>query len=151
MGVSAGVGVGVGVGVDEMKSGIEVDHSQVNPFTEGGRAGQVVRYKDVAFRCMPYAPGLDYVLNNLTSFLSDRLVYPTRLIRLLGKNSSNYGKVVIYQASMSTSSDDMRQVLSDDLVVDAVNFKDLSAHILSSMIAGVGEVNSYCTWIIKTQ
>jgi len=59
--------------------------------------GQIQLYKDVFYRFMPYAPGLDFAVNSFQQFLSPHSIPPSRLLRLSGKSTDNYGQCTYYQ------------------------------------------------------
>ena len=60
-------------------------------------SGKVQLYNGVYYRFMPFAPGLDFAVNSFLQFLSPHSAPPTRLLRLPGKSSDNYGLCSYYQ------------------------------------------------------
>ena len=108
----------------------------------------IMRYQEIAFQDMPHTPGLDLALNSFMSFFTEKIPHPTRLIRLADKNSDNSGKVIFYQASTAFSTRNLQEAKANQnqnqnqnqQLIDAVDYKDLSASILCSLITGSGEL-----------
>jgi len=100
----------------------------------------VMAFKNIAFKYMPHAPGIDFALCHLIAPLEEGIVHPTRLIRLIGKNSNNYGKVAYYQASTGFSESNLSEVLSNPTLIDAVNYKELSANIICSLLTACSDL-----------
>ena len=108
----------------------------------------IMRYQEIAFQDMPHTPGLDLALNSFMSFFTEKIPHPTRLIRLADKNSDNSGKVIFYQASTAFSTRNLQEAKANQKqnqnqnqqLIDAVDYKDLSASILCSLITGSGEL-----------
>lgn len=59
--------------------------------------GSVQLYQDVYYKFMPYAPGVDFAVNSFLQFLCPVSIAPSRLLRLSGKSSDNYGQCTYYQ------------------------------------------------------
>jgi len=102
----------------------------------------IMRYQEIALQDMPHTPGLDLALNSFMSFFTEKIPHPTRLIRLADKNSDNSGKVIFYQASTAFSTRNLQEAKANQnqQLIDAVDYKDLSASILCSLITGSGEL-----------
>lgn len=54
-------------------------------------------HNGVYYRYMPYAPGLDFAVNSFQQFLSPHSISPSRLLKLSGMSSDNYGQCTYYQ------------------------------------------------------
>ena len=59
--------------------------------------GTVQLYQGVYYKFMPFAPGVDFAMNSFLQFLCPVSIAPSRLLRLSGKSSDNYGQCTYYQ------------------------------------------------------
>jgi hypothetical protein len=66
--------------------------------------GRICLYQGVYYRIMPYAPGIDFAVNSFLQFLTPRSIAPSRLLRLSGKSSDNYGQCTYYQGESAVRS-----------------------------------------------
>lgn len=63
----------------------------------GSTRGKMQLHQGVYYRINPYAPATDFVVNSFLQFLGPLSVSPSRLIRISGKSSDNYGRCTYYQ------------------------------------------------------
>eukprot|EP01038_Epipyxis_sp_PR26KG_P005645 gene5645-7795_t len=79
-----------------------------NQISFNNKYSTMVRYK-----YNPFAPGIEFLMNSFHRLLLDESLPPTRLIRIVGKSSGNYGQETLVLASSSIDN----QRLSGDLMV----------------------------------
>lgn len=69
----------------------------------GSTRGRIHLHQGVYYRIKPYAPGMDFAVNSFLQFLSPRSIAPSRLLRLSGKSSDNYGQCTYYQGEWAVT------------------------------------------------
>jgi hypothetical protein len=70
-------------------------------FASARQRNKVQFYQNVYYRFMPYAPATEFSINSLLQMLMPHCVAPSRLLRLSGKSSENYGQCTYYQGEYS--------------------------------------------------
>eukprot|EP01040_Poterioochromonas_malhamensis_P012836 gene12836-14063_t len=105
----------------------------------------------VVCKLITASPGSEYVINCLIQLLAGEiLMFPIKLIKLLGKGSRNYGQVAFYQAALHFSEDTLRSSVSSKDVQQAahqgsgsdgggstIDSKSYSIVFLATILAGV--------------
>ena len=84
------------------------------------------------------SPGNEYVLNCLYQLLAgDVLMYPIKLIKLVGKSTKNYGQIAYYQAALQFTEHTLRSSVSNLQQMSQVDGYSYSLAFLTSLLAGV--------------
>lgn len=95
--------------------------AQQTPGIELPNSGNDNSSDKVVFKLIKCAPGIEYSVNCLMHLLSGEiLMYPVRLIKLVGKSATNYGQTAYYHASMNFSEDTLYTGLKDLLIQPAL-------------------------------
>lgn len=63
----------------------------------GSTRGRIHCHNGVYYRIQPHAPGTDFAVNSFLQFMSPHSIAPSRLLRMAGKSSDNYGQCTYYQ------------------------------------------------------
>jgi myosin-5 len=92
----------------------------------------------VACKYVIASPGHEYVLNCLHQLLSGEvLMYPIKLIKLIGKGTHNYGQVAYYQAALQFEEQTLRSSVPTVDQMNSVDSYSYSITFLTTLLAGV--------------
>jgi hypothetical protein len=81
---------------------VDARHFADDGTNDGSTRGLIQLHKDVYYRIMPFAPGTDFAVNSFQQFMSPHSIAPSRLLRLSGKSSDNYGQCTYYQGEFKS-------------------------------------------------
>jgi len=96
----------------------------------------VVEYDGVRYKYIPYAPGIEFAVNNLYNIILDNITPPVKLIKLYNQFT---GESAIYLASKAIDGMDLQYVLQNPVLLNKIDMENFSAIVIASLLTSSGD------------